>query len=125
MTLSGAFVLILLWTRWAPAHAGIAAATACSALMNAALLLAGLQRQGVYRARPGWAALAWRVVVPSAVMALAVAGGLLVAGDWFAMSTLERVVGLAALVVGGAAVYFLACHLVGLRASELRMKSVA
>jgi len=125
MALSGAFVLILLWTRWAPAHAGIAAATACSALMNAALLLAGLRRQGIYRARPGWAALAWRVVVPSAVMALAVAGGLFIAGDWFAMSTLERIVSLAAFVVGGAAVYFLACHLVGLRASELRMKSVA
>ncbi len=125
MALSGAFVLLHLWTRWAPAPAGNAAATACSALTNAALLLAGLRRQGIYRARPGWAALAWRVVVPSAVMALAVAGGLSIAGDWFAMSTFERIAGLAAFVGGGAAVYFLACHLVGLRASELRMKSVA
>ena len=32
---------------------------------------------------------------------------------------------LAALVGGGAAVYFVACHLVGLRASELRIQSVA
>jgi putative peptidoglycan lipid II flippase len=125
MALSGAFVLILLWTRWAPAHAGIAAATACAALTNAALLLAGLRRNGIYRARAGWKALAWRVVVPSALMALALEAGLVVAGDWFAMSTLERVAALAAFVGGGAAVYFLACHLVGLRVSALRMKSAA
>ena len=67
MILSAVFVLVLLRTGWAPAHAGIAAATACSALVNAALLFAGLRRQGVYRARPGWTALAWRVTVPSAV----------------------------------------------------------
>ena len=125
MALSGAFVLLLLWTRWAPAHAGIAAATACSALTNAALLLAGLRRNGIYRARPGWAALAWRVAVPSALMALVLAAGLGATGDWFAMSTLERIARLAAFVFGGAAVYFLACYLVGLRPSELRMKAVA
>jgi putative peptidoglycan lipid II flippase len=125
MVLSGAFVLLLLWTRWAPAHAGIAAATACSALMNSALLLAGLRRQGIYRARPGWASLAWRVIVPSAAMAIALAVGLALAGDWFAMSALERVAALTAFVGGGGAVYFLGCHLVGLRASEFRMKSVA
>jgi putative peptidoglycan lipid II flippase len=125
MVLSGVFVLVLLQTGWAPAHAGIAAATACSALVNAALLFAGLKRQGVYRAGPGWTALAWRVIVPSAVMALALLGSLRVAGDWFAMSSLARVGVLAALVIGGAAVYFGACHLVGLRARALRVQSVA
>ena len=45
MILSAAFVLVLLRTGWAPAHAGIAAATACWALVNAALLFAGLRRQ--------------------------------------------------------------------------------
>jgi putative peptidoglycan lipid II flippase len=125
MVLSGAFVLVLLRTGWAPAHAGIAAATACSALVNAGLLFAGLKRQGVYRARPGWVPLAWRVVVPSLVMALAVAGGLEAAGDWFLMSSVTRVGILAGLVVGGAAVYFATCYLVGLRAREFRIQSVA
>jgi putative peptidoglycan lipid II flippase len=124
MVLSGAFVLVLLRTGWAPAHAGIAAATTCSALVNAGLLLAGLKRQGVYRAAPGWSAVAWRVVVPSVVMALAVVGGLALAGDWFAMSSVIRVGALAALVIGGAAVYFATCYLVGLRARELRIQSV-
>jgi putative peptidoglycan lipid II flippase len=125
MLLSVVFVLVLLRTGWAPAHAGIAAATACSALVNAALLFAGLKRQGVYRARPGWGALAGRVVVPTLVMALAVAGGLAAAGDWFAMSSLVRVGALAALVCGGAAVYFVSAYLLGLRARELRIQSVA
>jgi putative peptidoglycan lipid II flippase len=125
MTLAVAFVLVLLRTSWAPPHAGIAAATACSALANAGLLLRGLRKQGVYRARAGWMALAWRVAVPSVVMALALHAGRAYAGDWFAMSTTQRVASLAVLVGGGATVYFLACFLVGLRVSDFRMKRVA
>jgi len=125
MTLAVTFVLVLLRTEWAPAHAGIAAATACSALANAALLLAGLRKQGVYRPGPGWWSLAWRVAVPSVVMALALHFGSASAGDWVAMGTTQRVASLAALVCGGGALYFLACFLVGLRPRELRMKSVA
>ena len=124
MTLSATFVLALLNTGWAPAHAGIAAATACSAFANAGMLFAALRRQGVYRARPGWAVLAWRVAVPTGVMALALVGGLEAAGDWLAMSTWARISTLAALVAGGAAVYFATCYLVGLRTSELRIQSV-
>jgi hypothetical protein len=41
------------------------------------------------------------------------------------MSSLARAVTLAAFVAGGAAVYFGACHLVGLRASELKIRPVA
>lgn len=122
MALAVAFVLVLVRTEWAPAHAGIAAATTCSALANAGWLLAGLRKQGVYRARAGWATLAWRVAVPSVVMALALEVGRAYAGDWFGMGTTQRVASLAGLVAGGAAVYFLACYLVGLRVSELRMK---
>jgi putative peptidoglycan lipid II flippase len=124
MVLSGVFVLALLQTGWAPAHAGIAAATACSALLNAALLLAGLKRQGVYGARPGWSGLAVRVAIASVTMALALVVGLALTGDWFVMSTMARIGALAALVGGGAAVYFVACRLVGLRSSELRIQAV-
>ena len=125
MTLAVAFVLVLARTGWAPAHAGIAAATACSALANAALLLVGLRKQGVYRARAGWTALAWRVAVPSAVMALALHAARAYMGDWLTMGTVQRVAALALLVCGGAAVYFLACFLVGLRVRDFRMKPAA
>jgi hypothetical protein len=58
-------------------------------------------------------------------MALALAGALRLAGDWFAMGMLLRAVNLAVLVGGGAAVYFLACRVVGLRVSDFRIKTVA
>jgi putative peptidoglycan lipid II flippase len=125
MVFSIAFVLLLLNTGWAPAHAGIAAATACSALANAALLLKGLKEQGVYRAGTGWQALAWRVAVPSGVMALALVAALDAVGDWVAMSTPQRIAALAALVAGGAAVYFATCYLVGMRMRELRIDTAA
>jgi putative peptidoglycan lipid II flippase len=123
MVLSGAFVLVLLQTGWAPAHAGIAAATACSALANATLLLVGLKRQGVYRPLAGWPALAWRVTAATVVMGLVLSAGLALAGDWAAMSLPARIGVLTALVGGGATVYFAACYLVGLRVREFRIQS--
>jgi putative peptidoglycan lipid II flippase len=125
MALSVAFVLTLLKTEWAPAHAGIAAATACSGLLNAGLLLLGLKRQRVYVPQEGWGALALRIAVPSTAMVIALVAGLAAAGDWFSMSLLERLGNLAALVLGGAAVYFVACYGVGLRTSQFRIRSVA
>jgi len=125
MTLSVLFVVILVRTAWAPAHAGIAAATACSALFNSARLLSGLRRVGVYQARAGWAVLILRVIVPSLVMAAALLAALSALGDWFAMGGLERVATLGLLVVGGSAVYFAACYLCGLRLHEFRMRVAA
>jgi putative peptidoglycan lipid II flippase len=124
MTLSVVFVLTLLETGWAPPHAGIAAATACSALLNASLLLAGLKRSDVYVAGPGWKLMAWRVAAAGAVMAVALVAALAVAGDWFLMDTLTRIGYVAALVCGGAAVYFAACYSLGLRPSEFRIRSM-
>jgi putative peptidoglycan lipid II flippase len=124
MTLSVALVLTLVATGWAPPHAGIAAATACSALLNASLLLAGLKRSRVYIAGPGWKLLAWRVVAAGAAMAVALLAGLAVMGDWSRMSTLVRIGYLAVFVCGGAAVYFAACYSLGLRPREFLIRSV-
>jgi putative peptidoglycan lipid II flippase len=123
MALSVAFVVVLVETGWAPPHAGIAAATACSAWLNAVLLFAGLRRAGIYRPRPGWAALAWRVAVPSIAMAVALGAALPRVGDWASMGDVARAVALAALVGGGAAVYFAAGYVCGLRMSQLRLRA--
>jgi putative peptidoglycan lipid II flippase len=125
MVLSVAFVLTLLATEWAPAHAGIAAATACSGLLNAGLLLRELKRKRVFVALPGWSGLALRIAVPSTTMVVALVIGLDAIGDWYAMRSLERIGSLAVLVLGGAAVYFAACYGVGLRASQFRIRSAA
>jgi hypothetical protein len=58
-------------------------------------------------------------------MGAALSAGLAIAGDWYAMSSLARVGALTAFVTAGAAVYFGACYLVGLRVTELRIRSVA
>jgi putative peptidoglycan lipid II flippase len=123
MALSVAFVVTLVETGWAPPHSGIAAATSCSALLNAGLLLLGLRRNGVYRARPGWRALMLRVALPSLAMAAALEAALGFVGDWHALGRLARLAWLAALVSGGAAVYFGACFVAGMRPSEFRAQS--
>jgi putative peptidoglycan lipid II flippase len=122
MALSIVFVVLLAKTAWAPAHAGIAAATACSALFNAGLLLRGLLRSGVYRAGAGWRLLAMRVLVPSAVMTVVLLLTLAAWGDWLAMNSVGRVASLATLVAAGTAVYFGTCYLCGLRFRDLTLR---
>ena len=122
MVLSVVFVVVLAKTSWAPAHTGIAAATAFAALLNAGLLLHGLMRSGVYRAGAGWLLLALRVLVPSALMT-----GLLVLtlagwGDWLEMNGAARVTALAKLVAAGATVYFGTCYLCGLRLRDFTLR---
>jgi putative peptidoglycan lipid II flippase len=121
MLLSVAFVIVLARTAWAPAHAGIALATACSALFNAGLLLRGLLRAGVYRPGPGWRWLAVRVLVPGAAMTAALLTALSIGGDWLTMSSVTRVASLGLLVVGGTAVYFGSAFLCGLRFRDLTL----
>ncbi|HET8698651.1 MAG TPA: murein biosynthesis integral membrane protein MurJ [Gammaproteobacteria bacterium] len=124
MTLNVAFVLLLVRTQWAPAHAGIAAATACSGLFNAVFLLAGLRKHGVYRARPGWRPLWTQILAANAAMAGALLAALHAIGDWSALGKLERAGTLALLVGGGAAVYFGVAWLLGLRPDALRARTV-
>jgi putative peptidoglycan lipid II flippase len=123
MTLNVVFVLLLVETQWAPAHAGIAAATACSGLFNAVFLFAGLRKHDVYRARPGWRPLWIQMLAANAVMAVALLGSLHAIGDWSALGKLERTAMLALLVGGGAAVYFGVAWLLGLRPDALRARA--
>jgi putative peptidoglycan lipid II flippase len=125
MGLSIVFVVTLAKTGWAPPHTGIAAATSCSALLNAALLLLGLRSGGVYRARAGWSTLLARVLVPSAVMTGALLAVLSLRADWLTIGSLSRIASLGALVVGGAAVYIGACYVCGLRPRDLLMRGAA
>jgi putative peptidoglycan lipid II flippase len=122
MALGGALVLTLLATGVAPPHAGIAAGTAGSALLNAALLLRALKRADVYRPRPGWGLLGARIAATGAIMLIALEAALGAAGDWYAMNTLARLGWLGLIVSGGALVYFAAGYLLGLRARQFRLR---
>jgi putative peptidoglycan lipid II flippase len=122
MGLNIVFVLVLLRWQWMPAHAGIAAASACAGLFNSACLFAGLTRSGVYRARRGWRALWAQVLAANAVMAVALLVALHRLGSWFVMSELGRIGALALLVGGGGALYFAAAWACGLRPRALRAR---
>jgi putative peptidoglycan lipid II flippase len=123
MVLNVVFVGGLLWTDWAPAHIGLAAATTLSSVSNATLLFLGLRRQGVYQPQSGWAPLFGQVAVATLVMSVFLIWWLSLAGDWLAMERLNRVLWLGAAVVGGAAAYFLVGLMLGLRLRQFRMKA--
>jgi putative peptidoglycan lipid II flippase len=116
------FVVFLVDTAVAPAHSGIAAATSCSGLFNATLLLVGLRKSGVYRPGKGWSALFLHVAGASAVMCAMLWWLLGAAGDWLVMGSLERAGWLVLAVAGGALVYFGGCYLLGMRVRDLRMR---
>jgi len=125
MGLNLIFVLVLLQTGWAPAHAGLAAATSLSALLNASLLLAGLTRTGVYQPGHGWQRLALQVVVACAAMSSFVSWARVQFGDWLLLTLWEQVGALTVCVGGAVAVYGLACLVCGLRPAQLRAPRAA
>jgi putative peptidoglycan lipid II flippase len=98
------------------AHAGLAASVSAGALINAAMLLVGLRRRGLYVPSPGWPMFIAKVTVALAALAL-----VLWLGDrqihWTGMQTQWplRAALLAGLVGGGAAVYGLVLWLLGFR----------
>jgi putative peptidoglycan lipid II flippase len=121
IVLNVVFVLTLLRTEWAPPHAGLAAATSLSALFNAAYLLIGLKRAGVYISRSGWRGLALAVACGCIVMVASVYWLLGRLGDWYAMGTWSRIGALALCVVGPGLAYFAACYACGLRTRHFRL----
>ena len=103
------------------AHAGLALAIGLGACINAALLFIGLKASGVYRARPGWPGFALRLCAALLVLAVVLtwATGRF---DWIAMRALpgQRIAALAAIVVGGAILYFAALFAGGMRVAHFR-----
>ena len=117
------FVLTLVYTGWAPAHAGLAAATTLSALLNSTWLLRGLVRAGVYRASGGWKPLFARVLGACVVMALFAYWLLGRLGDWYAMGATTQIAALALAVASSGGVYFAACYGLGLRLADFRHRA--
>jgi putative peptidoglycan lipid II flippase len=111
--------------RFKPTSSIAALAISLGALANAAMLLVGLKRRGIYRPLPGWGGFVARLAVALALLAV-----LLWAAnrriDWIALHAHWPVrAGLLAAVIAGAmAAYFGALWLMGFRPREflLRLK---
>lgn len=118
-------MLLSLLLVWPLAHAGLALATALAACLNAILLYRRLRHAGVYQPEAGWGRLWLQVLVGGGVMGAMLWWG---AGDldaWLAWSGMQRVGWLALWVAAGAAVYFTALWLLGLRPAQLLRSKVA
>jgi putative peptidoglycan lipid II flippase len=102
-------------------HALLALSNGVGAIFNAGLLYVGLVRKGVLMKQPGGRKLLIQIVVASALMAafLVWFGGDV--QSWLAASTMHRVGWLAAIVTGGAAVYFVALLVMGVRPGQFRL----
>lgn len=120
MTLNVAVVLPAHWLGFPVPHVLLATSTCASAAVNTLLLWRGLRRAGVYRPSAGWPALLARIVLANVAMGAVlwlIAGPL---GAWLEASPWLRAARLALCIGAGAAVYFAALALLGLRPRHLR-----
>jgi len=112
------FVGSLLSVGFAGPHAGLAAASAASAWLNAALLYRRLRRDGVYHPVPGWRRVGGAAVLACAVMALGLAWldpGL---AAWTRAVAVDRALHLAGLIAAGAGAYALVVLVAGVRPAQ-------
>jgi putative peptidoglycan lipid II flippase len=117
------FVVTLVYTEWAPAHAGLAAATTLSALFNSTWLLKGLVRADVYRPSPGWRPLFLRVAGGCVAMTVYAHWLVGIFGDWYALGAWAQIARLSLAVASSAAVYIAACFVLGLRIAHFRHRA--
>jgi putative peptidoglycan lipid II flippase len=105
-------------------HAGLALSIGAAALVNAGLLLVGLQRRGLYRPQAGWRGFLARVVGVTAILGagLAAASQLI---DWVALRAdwALRIGLLAAVLAAAALVYFGLLHIVGIRLRQFARRA--
>ena len=121
--LSVVLAYVLTRAEYEGTHAGLALAISVSAILNAWLLYRGLRRDGVLRHAPGWGRMSLQVVAAILVMTLCLVFMERPLGWWVAVSVVERLVWLSASVLAGMAAYVAILLLLGLRPSNLRLRS--
>ncbi len=105
-------------------HAGLALSIGLAALLNAAWLLSGLRRRGVYQPLPGWGPFMIRVTLACAALGvlLAWAGRAI---DWIGLQVHwgQRAGWMAAVLCGAALMYFAVLLASGLRLSHFSRRA--
>ncbi len=97
------------------AHAGLAAAISLGACFNAGWLWWLMRRGGAWTPEPGWGAFLLKVAVALYLMGGALWYGMGSEASWFEIASARRALRLALVVAGGAAAYFAALGLMGVR----------
>jgi putative peptidoglycan lipid II flippase len=109
---------------WPLKHAGLALAIGLGACINAGLLYYNLRRHGIYQPRPGWIAFLLKLAAALAVMALVLFALSGAHAAWLHYSAHEKLLRLTVLVLAGAASYFAALWILGIRPRDF-IKRVA
>ncbi len=116
-------VVTLLYTEWAPAHAGLALATALSAWAQAGMLYRRLRQEQVYQPQQGWSKL-FLQLLPG--LSLMVAGLLYFTpsiSQWMDWNAWQRAWQLTLLIASAGIGYFVLLWLAGIRLKHFRNHS--
>ena len=102
------------------AHAGLALAIGIGAIINALWLLIGLIKRGSYQPLPGWGKFLVQVVFASALLGVLLWWSAAYF-DWTALRSdiLKRILLLAGVLIGSAAIYFIALLVSGVKIKTL------
>lgn len=100
-------------------HAGLALATSISAMVNAALLYRVLRQRAIFQPQAGWLRTATQILLAGIAMSATLLWGVPGIDTWLGWSAHQRVPGLLASVLCGAAVYLLVLWLAGMRPAVL------
>jgi len=102
-------------------HASLALAISIAAIVNAWLLYRGLRRDKIVVHSSGWSLLLLRFFGANAAMTVAIVWMQRPLDWWVGAGVPDRSLQLGAVVIVGAAVYFVALLLLGLRPSQLKL----
>ena len=104
-------------------HAGLALAIGLGACINAGLLYYNLRRADVYQPQAGWLLFMLKLLTALLLMAAALYFTAGEAADWLHYGVLDKGMHLLALVLLGAAVYFLSLRLMGIHLKDFMRKA--
>jgi len=121
--LSVVLAYVLTRVEYEGTHAGLALAISVSAILNAWLLYRGLRRDEVLTHSAGWTRLLIQVAAGILVMAVCLVYMQRPLDWWIAAGVTERLIWLSASILGGMGVYFIVLLALGLRLSNLRLRS--
>ena len=121
--LSVVLAYVLTQAEYEGTHAGLALAISVSAILNAWLLYRGLRRDGVLTHSLGWGKLSFQVFAAIVVMTLCLVTMERPLDWWVAATVIDRLIWLSVSVFAGMAAYFAVLLLLGLRPSNLRLRS--
>jgi putative peptidoglycan lipid II flippase len=119
MVLNLVFVVPMVLLEIPGPHAGLALATSIAAWVNAGLLFTLLIRRQMYRPQAGWPGLLLRIGAAGGMLGILLSWGVQPLQAWLEWDAGRRVGVLLFWVLAGAAMYFLALRLAGLRLNSL------